>query len=543
MSEKPKLSPPIMRQTPTVLEVKAALPAGSKMPDVFLEYQKELLKTTALNKVTICEKSRRIGVTWGIAADAVLTAATNKVDGGMDVFYIGFNLDMTKEFIDTAADWAKAFVPAASSVEEFMFKDIDKNGDTKEIQAFKIKFDSGFSITALTSKPRSLRGRQGYVIIDEAAFHDDLKELIKAAMALLIWGGKVLIISTHDGKDNPFNEYVQDALAGRNKFALLTITFDQALADGLYKRICFSAGKEWTKDGQAAFRQEILDFYGEGGDEELNCIPRNSTGSYLSSVLVESRMDKAVPVVRYEQSNEFVFLPEFEREKIVNDWCSEFLKPLLETLDKTCRHHIGGDFARNGDLSVFHPLAVLKTLDRKTPFTLELRNIPFAQQRQILWYIIDRLPNFASAALDSRGNGQQIAEETMQRYGPEYIHMVMTSIKWYLDAFPKYKAALEDDTMSLPSDDDVLADHRLATIANGIPQIPDKRTKSKDGGKRHGDSLIAAAMAYWATLQDVVEYGYDTPDSSQPHSSFHRPGSSDDSDLSGGRFNSRKGAF
>lgn len=69
------------------------------MPDVFLKYQKELLKTTATHKVTICEKSRRIGVTWGIAADAVLTAATNKADGGMDVFYIGFNLDMTKEFI------------------------------------------------------------------------------------------------------------------------------------------------------------------------------------------------------------------------------------------------------------------------------------------------------------------------------------------------------------------------------------------------------------------------------------------------------------
>ena len=28
-------------------------------------------------------------------------------------------------------------------------------------------------------RPRSLRGKQGYVIVDEAAFHDDLAELLR----------------------------------------------------------------------------------------------------------------------------------------------------------------------------------------------------------------------------------------------------------------------------------------------------------------------------------------------------------------------------
>lgn len=278
----------------TSIEIPESL-KGKDLPAVLLKYQGSLLTTTSLCPVVLCQKSRRVGVTWAIGSDAVLTAASSKAAGGMDVFYIGFNLDMTREFIDTCAMWAREFHPALSEVEEFMFKDTDEHGDTKEIQAFRIRFSSGFEICALTSRPRSLRGRQGFIIIDEAAFHDDLKELMKAALAMLIWGGKVLVISTHDGVDNPFNQYIQDALAGRNNYKVVTIDFDQALADGLYKRICLVTHKEWSKEAEEKWRKEIIDFYGEGADEELFCIPKLSAGTFLSSTLVESRM-KDVPV-------------------------------------------------------------------------------------------------------------------------------------------------------------------------------------------------------------------------------------------------------
>jgi hypothetical protein len=60
------------------------------------------------------------------------------------------------------------------------------------------------------------------VIIDEAAFHEQLGELIKAAMALLMWGGQVHIISTHNGADNPFNELIQDIRAKKRPYSLHT---------------------------------------------------------------------------------------------------------------------------------------------------------------------------------------------------------------------------------------------------------------------------------------------------------------------------------
>lgn len=479
---------------------------GASFPDILLRYQKNLMTTTAECAVTICEKSRRIGVTWGIGADAVLTSAASKAAGGMDTLYIGYNLEMAREFIDVCAMWAKNFHHVAAEIEEFVFEDMDGHGSTKEIKAFRINFASGFEICALSSRPRSLRGRQGFIIIDEAAFHDDLPELMKAALAMLIWGGKVLVISTHDGVDNAFNQLIQDAKAGRNKYKLIKIDFDAALTDGLYKRICLVTGKEWTAEAEAAWRQEIVDFYGDGADEELFCIPKKSGGVYMPGTLVESRMTD-VPVIRWAVEDDFTYLPEHVRERAAQDWCDDNLRPLLDGLSPDFRSHMGGDFARSGHLSVLWPIQIVQDTTRATPFTVELRNVPFRQQLQITWYILDRLPRFCGAAFDARGNGQQMAEETAQRYGGGLIHEVMTSPSFYNEALPKYKAALEDGMFSLPRDADVLNDHRLAVVAKGSVHIPEAKSKA-DSGKRHGDSLIAAVMANWASAQDTIEYDY-----------------------------------
>lgn len=488
--------------------------AIAALPDIFFGYQKKAMKLNDNAAVAFVEKSRRIGLTWAIAAQAVLVAAANRKAGGMDVFYIGFNLDMTREFIDTAAEWAKHFSHAAAAVEEFVFAD-SVGDDTKEIKAFRITFDSGFEIVALTSRPRSLRGRQGFVIIDEAAFHDDLKELMKAALALLMWGGKVLVISTHNGVDNPFNEYIQDIHASRRDYAHMRIDLDDALRDGLYKRICLVRGDAWSPEAESAWREKLINQYGDAADEELLCIPRKGGGTYLPGILVESRMVDA-PVLRFSCDDQFVFLDEITRTRTVEEWCRLHLLPLLEALDSSLQHFLGEDFGRNGDLTSLVPIELMQNLTRRVPFIVELRNVPFAQQRQIVWYILDRLPHFNGAAFDARGNGSQLAEETMQRYGAHRIHQVMITQAWYLEAFPKYKAAFEDGTISLPRDTDVLNDHRAAEMVRGIPQIPEKRTTGSDGGKRHGDTLIAGAMAYWVTLQALVEYAYESITRQQP---------------------------
>ena len=505
---------PINKTAPTTL------PENIRdLPDILLSYQQGLLSTTATNQVVFCEKSRRIGITWAVGSDATLTAALSKADGGMNVFYMGYNLEMAREFINICADWAKTFEHACSEVEDHVFEEMDEHGDTKEIKAFRIRFASGFEIIALPSSARSLRGMQGYVIIDEAAFHDDLDEVLKAAYALLMWGGKVLAISTHDGVDNVFNQQIQgikEKRKGFKKHKLVTITFQDAINAGLYERICLVRGTEATDEGRIKFIEEIYEFYGEGASEELDVVPSKSGGAFISGALVESRMVDGIPVVRWHAPDDLVDMPENQLKKFVKEWCEENLKPILDELDPKLKIALGEDFGRSGDLTSLHLFQIQQNMDRKTAFTVELRNMPFSVQRQIVFYIIDNiLPMFRAAALDARGNGQQLAEEVRQRYGAGRVFEVMTGPSFYAEAFPQYRAGIEDGSVILPKDNDILADHRIPVVQNGQPTIPNVRTKGADKGKRHGDAFVAAALAHWASKQDVVEYDYETPGDSQ----------------------------
>lgn len=478
---------------------------ASGNPHVLIAYQAKLFATVAANAVTVYEKSRRTGVTFGAASLAVITSAAEKSAGGMDSLYIGYNLDMAREFIDTAADWARRMHGALGEIEEFLFDDGDPD---KMIKAFRISFPSGFEIVALSSKPRSLRGRQGFVIIDEAAFHDDFKALLEAALALLMWGGKILVISTHFGKSNPFNLLVEDIRAGRKPYALLRTDFDNALRDGLYERVCHVKGEQWTPEGEAQYRADIIANYGDAAQEELYCVPSEGEGSWLSAALIEARQDRGAPVIRFEKSQSWYELPRAIREADTLDWCERTLKPHLAALDPKGMYYLGGDFGRIADLSVFWPLMVDPLMKRITPFVVELRRIPFEQQAQILFYLCDRLPRFIGGALDAGGNGAYLAEVAAQRYGSGRIAQVRFSTEWYRQNMPPLKAAFEDGTISIPADRDQFEDLRLVKVINGVAMIPPIRTKGSDGGKRHGDAAIAVALAYTASRGRVEIYAY-----------------------------------
>lgn len=500
-----------MNDQPINKPLPGSLPDEVKgLPNVLLPYQADLIATSDKEQVIFCEKSRRIGITWGVGADAVFTAAASRKAGGMNVFYMGYNLEMAREFINVCADWAKIIHKASVEVEEYVFEDIDEHENTKEIKAFRARFASGFEIIALPSSPRSLRGMQGYVIIDEAAFHDKLEEVLKAAYALLMWGGKVLVISTHDGADNVFNQQIQaikEKRKGFKKHKLVTITFQDAINDGLYERICLVKGEEATEEGKKNFVESIYEFYGEGAEEELDVIPRKSGGVYFPAVLVEPCMEE-VPVIELELEDTFFTKPTHEKERFIQDWCVENLKPVLDSLDQTLVHGFGSDYARKGDLAIFAPIAIEKNTRRRIPFQLNMRNVPFSQQETILYYIIDRLPRLSTGMMDATGNGESIAEKMQERYGIHQVIAVKINVGWYEDALPKYKGAMQDRGIIIPKDADNLQDHRTAQVIGGVPQIP--RLKGSDGKQRHGDSLVAFAGAYWATLQDYAEIDYET---------------------------------
>lgn len=494
----------------------AVIPAEVKaagLPAVLLPYQARAVGLLdGGTPVLFIEKSRRIGLTWGLAAYAVLRAGRQKSAGGMDVMYISYSREMTREFIDACAMWARAFDSAAAAVEETLF---DQGDDAKAINAFRIRFASGFEIMALSSAPRGLRGKQGVVIIDEAAFVDELAELLKAALAFLIWGGQVVVCSTHDGAENPFNQAIQDILSGRSKHSHMRIDLDQALHEGLYQRIALVTGKTWTPEGEAAWRQSIIDFYGDGADEELFCIPSLSSGAWLPAPLIEARMTAPGRVLRLELPPDYLHRSKLEQKILLAPFMAE-LEEALAGLDLSLQYAFGFDFARVADLTVGCLLAIEPGLKRREALVVELRNVPGDEQKAIVRAILKAVQaRLVGAAFDATGMGWTVAEDMGREFGIRedfeagagLVMALKFTEEWYRLQMPPLKTAFEDDAIAIIADAEHLSDLRTVKLIRGIPRVPPTREGEK-GKRRHGDYAIGLALAHWASRMRWVEYGY-----------------------------------
>lgn len=491
------------------MDLKQDIPSTAKngiagdLPAVLLPYQQAWIADDA--QLKIGEKSRRIGLTWAEAADNVLIAASDKAAGGQNVYYIGYNQDMGLEYIEACGMWAKAFNYAASEVEEGLW---EEDAEDKHIKTFTIRFPaSGHRIVALSSRPANLRGKQGVIVIDEAAFHDKLGELLKAALALLIWGGKVRVISTHDGDTNPFNELINEIRNGSRKGKVHRTTFQEAVDQGLYRRVCLRLDKPWSAEGERAWISSVYDFYGDDAAEELDVVPKAGSGSYLPAILIEQAMVDA-PIIRLACDEAFNAKPEWERRAEVADWIALHLDPLLAGLNGKVMHVVGEDFARSGHLSVIAPMMISEQLVRWVPFLVELRNVPTRQQEQILWHVLDRLPRFQACAMDATGNGETIAEYTQDKYGLR-IMPVKLNDAFYGAQMTHFKAAFEDGLIRIPRNADIRRDLRSIAVVKGIPKLnKEAEYDGADGKKRHGDAAIALFLAYYASLIDVEIFDY-----------------------------------
>ena len=478
------------------------------VPNILLPYQVRWHKDESVVRWGV--KSRRIGFSWGAyAAEGALEAAETN---GMDQLYMGYNMAMAAENIGDAAFFARAYGLAAMEIKvskERHFRKVRDpesqvlNDEKKDVYRYKIEFASGHVYEALSSSPWNWRGRQGHARIDEAAFHRDLMEVIKGALAYRLWGGRISVTSTHNGEDSEFNQLDREILAGKLNWSRHFIDFDLALREGLYKRICLVRGIEWSEEAQEQFKEDAYGDYPsrEDADEELGCIPKRGSGAYFSRLILEHCNDDSIPVLAWAMPSSYV--TDKDREAIADDWINDHLKPVIDSLPTHQRSVYGQDFGRTGDLSVIKVAQELTPQTWRTGFDLELRNIPFDIQKKIMLYILDNIPLFHHAKFDARGNGQSHAEAALQSHGEQKIDCVMLTQAWYAEWFPKYRTAYEDKSLIIRASEDVIADHRLVRSDKGRPHIPnDVRVKGSDGEFRHGDSAVAGLLCWAATQEE-----------------------------------------
>ncbi|MBS0332835.1 MAG: terminase family protein, partial [Proteobacteria bacterium] len=449
------------------LDRAAAEAAFARLPpgDVLLSYQANAVnRLFAGVSLLVIEKSRRIGLTWGLAAFAVLKAGAQTSAGGMNTWYMGYDQEMAREFIDTCAMWAKAFGIAAEAQDEEL---VDG-----EVQAFRIRFSSGFKIVALPSVARSLRGKQGVVILDEAAFHKDLAEVLKAAIALLMWGGQVVVVSTHDGVANPFNLLLDDVRAGRRKGEVITITFDDAIQAGLYERVAMVASVKGRplELSKQAWIDDIRDTYGEDAEEELDCVPKAGAGSWISP--------EDIAACEHPDAGQ----PELYAGGL---------------------HFIGRDVARRRDLAVVHGYELVgDTLwlrDRRLQ-----RSVTFLEQDGWVEDIFNTR-RVCRYRIDQTGMGEKVVEDEQRKYGATRVEGLILSGPARLDIAISLKDRFERRLIRIPPIPELRTDLRAIKKKGGVGGS----ITLVNEGDVHADEFFAAALASSAADIPYQPYAYE----------------------------------
>ena len=248
--------------------------------------------------------------------------------------------------------------------------------------------------------------------------------------------------------------------------------------------------------------------YGDNADEELDVIPRASGGRYFSRGLLDycTAEGDAVAIRRLECSDSFLHKSDFIKTKQVRDFFSREIRPLLAV----CRSPVffGNDFGRSGDLSTYWFTQKATKTSLSTFLLVELKNVPFEQQQLFSDLVTDFLDEkriLGGGAMDSRGNGQQIAEHASLRH-PGAIVAVMETNAWYAKYGAELHGLMESRDFTVPDDDVSKGDFALVVLKNGIPTIPALRTEDRDRkGLRHGDCASAAMLCVCAWRECAAE--------------------------------------
>jgi phage FluMu gp28-like protein len=319
------------------------------------------------------------------------------------------------------------------------------------------------------------------------------------------------MLSSHNGDLNPFNDLIKKFRAKESALhKVYRIEFKEAIEQGLYKRICQVKGEEWNKDKQQEWIEQIYEFYGDDASEELDVIPKSGSGVFLTRSQIEAVMENSIPVVRLEEKNDFSEQSLISRKQKIEAWCEDYLNSIILNFRRDRATYLGMDFARSNDLTVLWFIQETNDLRLETILVVELRNIPHANQSQILNYIVHRLPKFSAGALDGTGIGNAVAESARDEFGKsiESIIFGAQTNTFYRELMPKFLAYFQDRNITIPKDKEIMEDLRLIRLEKGIARIPNERTKDKLGNQRHGDAAMALILAVHA-VKNISTLSYD----------------------------------
>lgn len=205
----------------------------------------------------IWEKARRVGATYAEANDATMTRLAGRAK--RPYWFSSADESAAFEFIDYCDFWRRS----ADAVADRFTEAVEDPATGKAATAFILRLGANLRITAMSSNPRRFRSKGGDIGLDEFAYHDQPAAMYEAAEPCTTWGGRLRILSTHNGEGSEFARFCEmgrrcakgEPRPGDIPWSLHRITLPEAVEQGLVERINETQGLALTRGGFLAERR------------------------------------------------------------------------------------------------------------------------------------------------------------------------------------------------------------------------------------------------------------------------------------------------
>lgn len=447
-----------------------------------LPYQRRWVEDPA--PLRVWEKSRRVGGTCAVAFDVVWS----RLNGTRprDYWFSSADESAAREFIDECKMWCGVFNAA---VEFVTGEDVI---DGRSYTVFTIQFPkcaNGHApkVVAMTSNPKRFRSKGGDVGLDEFAFHEDAEGMLKAASPVTTWGGRIDVLSTHNGENTKFNELVRmgqrradPETHGAPKpddliVSLHRTTIHEAIESGLVEKINAVAGTAYTRESFLAelrTKTPKRDF-----PEEYECVPSSEESAFFPYADLR-------PLVR-------------ESDPVSTDNLGRFLDDIraaVERIKPACLF-AGCDVGRRHDRFVLTVGALQGERTLRRCGSLVYKDQKYGAMKvaiDALFLLSRDLVPVRRLCIDATGLGDNLCEAVQDSHGSVTVERVVFTNTVKQEMAGDVKVRVDERTMTIPNDSALLADYasirRTITAANNI------RFDAEANETGHADRFWADAL-------------------------------------------------
>lgn len=454
--------------------------------DLFmLPYQSRWIEDQSI--LMLMEKSRRIGISY--ASSYKIVREHSRATRTQDTWVSSRDETTARLFVADCKGFCRILKTAA--------EDIGKRLVEKE-SVYALSFANGTDLNSVASNPDVFAGKGGDVVLDEFALRSDPRGVYAIASPTIDWGGSMFIISTHRGSKNFFNELCEEAKHKGNPkgFSHHRVTLEDALNQGFLWKLQSKIAK--SKPNDPRLDMDEADYFNyqksrAADDEtflqEYMCVPSDDNSAFLSYDLIatcELRHPDTM-TVDTEETRDFS-----GRKGSIRT---------LRLYDDATIARLPGELFVGVDIGRVHDLTVIWVYCRMMGVLMpvaiiEMASVEFARQEAELYRYLP-MRTMRRCCIDQTGIGRQFTERAQIKFGKYRVEgIAFTSMAKEEMAYP-VRAAFEDRSLRVPSDDKMVADLRaikkISTAGDNVRFAADR------GANGHADRFWALALAVHAS--------------------------------------------